>query len=194
MTKKIAVFVGSLRKESFNRKMAKVLTTLAPESLMLEIIEIGGLPLYDQDYDDAGKPPSAWTAFRERVKSFDGVLFVTPEYNRSVPGVLKNAIDVGSRPYGRSVWGGKPGAVISVSPGAIGGFGANHHLRQSLVFLNVPAMQQPEAYIGNAAQLFDTNGDITNENTREFLIKFMNAFAAWIAKNLSNNPSDSLHG
>jgi chromate reductase len=194
MTKKIAVFVGSLRKESFNRKMAKALITLAPESLMLEIIEIGGLPLYDQDYDDAGKPPSAWTAFRERVKSFDGVLFVTPEYNRSVPGVLKNAIDVGSRPYGRSVWGGKPGAVISVSPGAIGGFGANHHLRQSLVFLNVPAMQQPEAYIGNAAQLFDTNGDITNENTREFLIKFMNAFAAWIAKNLSNNPSDSLHG
>ena len=187
MTKKIAVFVGSLRKESFNRKMAKVLTTLAPESLTLEIIEIGGLPLYDQDYDDEGKPPSEWTEFRKRVKSFDGVLFVTPEYNRSVPGVLKNALDVGSRPYGQSVWGGKPGAVISVSPGAIGGFGANHHLRQSLVFLDVPAMQQPEAYIGGAAQLFDADGNITNETTREFLIKFMNSFAAWVAKNSSKN-------
>jgi chromate reductase, NAD(P)H dehydrogenase (quinone) len=187
MAKKIAVFVGSLRKESFNRKMARVLTMLAPESLALEIIEIGGLPLYNQDYDDEGKPLAAWTEFRGRVKSFDGVLFVTPEYNRSVPGVLKNAIDVGSRPYGQSVWEGKPGAVISVSPGAIGGFGANHHLRQSLVFLNVPAMQQPEVYIGGAAKLFDANGNITNETTRELLIKFMNAFAAWVVKNSSAN-------
>jgi len=187
MTMKIAVFVGSLRKESFNRKMANVLITLAPESLEFEIIEIGGLPLYDQDGDDGGKPPAAWTAFRERVRSFDGVLFVTPEYNRSVPAVLKNALDVGSRPYGQSVWGGKPGAVISVSPGAIGGFGANHHLRQSLVFLDVPAMQQPEAYIGGAAQLFDADGRITNETIREFLTKFMNAFAAWVAKNSSKN-------
>ncbi len=188
MTKKIAVFVGSLRKESFNRRMAKVLKTLAPDSLMLEIIEIGGLPLYDQDYDDGGKPPPAWITFRERVKSFDGFLFVTPEYNRSVPGVLKNALDVGSRPYGQSVWGGKPGAVISVSPGAIGGFGANHHLRQSLVFLDVPTMQQPEAYIGGAAQLFDANGNITNEATREFLKRFMDAVSAWVAKNSSKNP------
>ena len=183
MPKRIGVFVGSLRKESFNRKMANAFTALAPQSLMLEIVEIGGLPLYNQDYDDGGNPPSAWVAFRERVRRFDGVLFVTPEYNRSVPGVLKNAIDVGSRPYGQSVWAGKPGAVISVSPGAIGGFGANHHLRQSLVFLDVPAMQQPEAYIGGAAQLFDANGDITNETTRAFLIKFLDAFAAWIAKN-----------
>ncbi len=187
MTKKIAVFVGSLRKESFNRKMAKALTTLAPKSLMLEIIEIGGLPLYNQDYDDGGNPPSAWTAFRERVKSFDGFLFVTPEYNRSVSSVLKNAIDVGSRPYGQSVWGGKPGAVISVSPGAIGGFGANHHLRQSLVCLDVPTMQQPEAYIGGAAQLFDANGNITNETTHEFLGRFMAAFATWVAKNSSKS-------
>jgi chromate reductase, NAD(P)H dehydrogenase (quinone) len=188
MTKNIAVFVGSLRKESFNRKMAKALAALAPESLMLEIIEIGGLPLYNQDFDDGGKPPSAWTTFREHVKTFDGLLFVTPEYNRSVPGVLKNALDVGSRPYGLSVWGGKPGAVISVSPGAIGGFGANHHLRQALVFLDVPTMQQPEAYIGNAAQLFDANGNIPNETTREFLIKFMDTFTAWVAKNSSQNP------
>jgi len=187
MARKIAVFVGSLRKESFNRKMARALIALVPESLKLEIIEIGGLPLYDQDLDDEGRPPSAWIEFREHVKSFDGVLFVTPEYNRSVPGVLKNALDVGSRPYGQSVWGGKPGAVISVSPGAIGGFGANHHLRQSLVFLDVPTMQQPEAYIGGAAQLFDANGGIANETTREFLIKFMNAFAAWVVKNSSKN-------
>jgi chromate reductase, NAD(P)H dehydrogenase (quinone) len=185
MTKKIAVFVGSLRKESFNRKMAKALIALAPESLTLEIIEIGGLPLYDQDYDDGGNPPSALTAFRERVKPFDGVLFVTPEYNRSVPAVLKNALDVGSRPFGQSVWGGKPGAVMSVSPGAIGGFGANHHLRQSLVFLDIPTMPQPEAYIGNAAQLFDGDGNITNEGTRAFLKKFMDDFAAWVAKNAS---------
>jgi len=117
------------------------------------------------------------------VKSFDGVLFVTPEYNRSVPAVLKNALDVGSRPFGQSVWGGKPGAVISVSPGAIGGFGANHHLRQSFVFLDIPVMQQPEAYIGGAAQLFDAEGKIINEGTREFLVKFMNSFAVWVEKN-----------
>jgi chromate reductase len=187
MTRKIAVFVGSLRKESFNRKMAKLITVIAPESLELKIIEIGELPLYNQDDDDEGKPPSAWTAFREAVKSFDGFLFVTPEYNRSVPGVLKNAIDVGSRPYGKSVWRGKPGAVISVSPGLMGGFGANHHLRQSLVSLDVPTMQQPEAYIGGAAQLFDTNGHLTNETTRKFLRKFMDAFVAWVAKYPTKN-------
>lgn len=177
--KRIGVFVGSLRRESFNRKMAKALIKLAPDTLSLEIVEIGGLPFYNQDLDD--NPPVAWTGFREHIKKFDGVLFVTPEYNRSVPGVLKNAIDVGSRPYGKSVWDGKPGAVVSVSPGAIGGFGSNHHLRQSMVFLNIPVMQQPEAYIGNAANLFDENGDLVNESTREFAVKFMQAFAAWVA-------------
>ena len=187
MKKKIAVFVGSLRKESYNRKMAKALMEIAPESLQLEIIEIGGLPLYNQDLDDEGRPPSEWTAFREQVKPFDGVLFVTPEYNRSVPGVLKNAVDVGSRPYGQSAWAGKPGAVMTVSPGAIGGFGANHHLRQSLVFLDVPAMQQPEAYIGGAAQLFDANGNITNDATRGFLKNFMDTFALWTEKNAAKN-------
>jgi chromate reductase, NAD(P)H dehydrogenase (quinone) len=176
--KKIAVFVGSLRRESFNRMMAHALTALAPESLKLEIIEIGGLPFYDQDLEE--KPPAAWVEFRERLKKFDGVLFVTPEYNRSVPSVLKNAIDVGSRPYGKSVWDGKPGAVMSVSPGALGGFGANHHLRQSLVFLNVPAMQQPEAYIGNAASLFDKEGNLANDSIREFTAKYMQAFAKWV--------------
>jgi chromate reductase len=177
-SKKIAVFVGSLRKDSFNRKMAKALMALAPESLMLEILEIGGLQLYNQDLEEA--TPAAWKEFRERLKGFDGVLFVTPEYNRSVPAVLKNAIDVASRPYGKSVWSGKPGAVVSVSPGALGGFGANHHLRQSLVFLNVPAMQQPEAYINDAAKLFDESGNLANESTRDFLRKFMTAFAEWV--------------
>jgi chromate reductase len=115
------------------------------------------------------------------VSGLDAVLFATPEYNRSVPGVLKNAIDVGSRPREKNAWNGKPGAVVSVSPGAIGGFGANHHLRQMLVFLNVPTMQQPEAYVGGAANLFDSGGNLTNDSTREFLKKFIDSFDAWIS-------------
>ena len=182
MTRKIAVFVGSLRKESFNRKMAKALIALSPESLSLEIIEIGGLPLYNQDPDDAGTPLPEWSAFRQRVKGFDGFLFVTPEYNRSIPGVLKNAVDVGSRPYGQSVWAGKPAAVVSVSPGNLGGFGANHHIRQCFVFLDVPVMQQPEAYMGGARELFDGKGGIANEERRAFLRKFLDSFAAWVEK------------
>ena len=177
--RKVAVLVGSLRKGSYNRMTAKALAELAPASLDLEIVEIGDLPLYNED-DDRGNPPPAWKAFRDRIKSSDAVLFVTPEYNRSVPAALKNAVDVGSRPYGHSAWNGKPGAVISVSPGAIGGFGANHHLRQSFVFLNVPLMQQPEAYIGGAADLFDQNGTLKSDATRAFLKKFVDAFAAWI--------------
>ncbi len=176
--KKIAVFVGSLRKESFNRKIAMELIKLAPSSLKLEIVEIGGLPIYNQDTDE--NPPAVYTQFRQRLRDFDGVLFVTPEYNRSVPAVLKNAIDVGSRPYGKNMWNAKPGAIVSVSIGPISGFGANHHLRQSLVFINVPAMPQPEAYIGNATDLFDESGKLVNDSTREFLAKFMQAFAAWV--------------
>jgi chromate reductase len=145
-------------------------------------VEIGGLALYNEDLD--ANPPAAWVSFRQRIMAADAVLFVTPEYNRSVPAPLKNALDVGSRPYGQSAWGGKPGAVISVSPGAIGGFGANHHLRQSLVFLNVPAMQQPEAYIGGAADLFDGEGKLKKDGTREFLRKFIQAFESWISANV----------
>jgi chromate reductase len=177
-TKSVAVIVGSLRKGSFNRKVAKALIALAPESLKMEIVEIGDLPLYNQDLDE--NPPKAWTDFRAKLKAFDAVLFVTPEYNRSVPGVLKNAIDVGSRPYGQSAWDVKHGAVISVSPGAKGGFGANHHLRQSLVFLNVPTMQQPEAYLGGAAKLFDDKDNLTNDSTKEYLHKFINAYSDWV--------------
>lgn len=180
-TRDVAVLVGSLRKESINRKVAKALVELAPATLKLSLIEIGQLPIYNQDGDE--KPPDAWTQFRERIRAADAVLFVTPEHNRSVPAALKNAIDVGSRPYGKSAWNGKPGAVVSASPSAIGGFGANHHLRQSLVFLNVPAMQQPEAYIGGADKLFDAHGKLANEGTRKFLKGFMQAFDAWIAAN-----------
>jgi chromate reductase, NAD(P)H dehydrogenase (quinone) len=179
--KKIAVLIGSLRRGSYSRKMANTLIKLAPESLMLEIVEISDLPMYNQDLDEA--PPGTWTEFRDRLKVYDGVLFVTPEYNRSVPAVLKNAIDVGSRPYGKSAWDGKPAAIVSITPGALGGFGANHHLRQSLVFLNVSTMPQPEAYIGGAVKLFDENGNLVNESTHEFLSKFVNAFAEWVVKN-----------
>lgn len=177
---KVAVVVGSLRKESINRRVARALADLAPEGLRLEIVEIGQLPLYDQDLDDEGRAPEAWIAFRDKIKTYDAVLFVTPEYNRSVPGVLKNAIDVGSRPYGKSVWNNKPAAVVSASPGAMGGFGANHHLRQMLVFLNMPILQQPEAYIGNAGSLFREDGGLAQEATREFFKTFMAAFASWI--------------
>jgi chromate reductase len=177
----IAVIVGSLRKESFNRKLANALIAMAPSTLKLGIVEIGDLPLYNQDHE--ADPPPVVRDFKQRVAAADAVLFVTPEYNRSVPGVLKNAIDIASRPYGQSAWNGKPGAVISVSPGAIGGFGANQHLRQSMVFLNVPMLQQPEAYIGGAGTLFDDKGDIVEDATREFLEKFLQAFSAWIEHN-----------
>lgn len=177
----VAVLVGSLRKDSFSLKLAKALAALAPPQLKLEIVEIRQLSLYNQD-DDAN-PPAEWVAFRDRVRRADAVLFVTPEYNRSVPAALKNAIDVGSRPYGQSAWDGKPGGVISASPGNIGGFGANHHLRQSLVFLNVPVLQQPEAYISGVDKLFDDHGNIANESTRGFLNKYLTTFAAWVETN-----------
>ena len=178
-TRDVAVLVGSLRKESFNRKMAKALIAMAPPPLKLEIVEIGQLPLYNQDFDP--DPPPEVPAFKRRIERADAVLFVTPEYNRSVPGVLKNAIDVGSRPSGKSAWNGKPAAVVSVSPGAIGAFGANHALRQSFVFLNMPALQR-EAYIGNAAKLFNDKGELVAEDTREFMSKFLQAFAQWIER------------
>jgi chromate reductase len=178
-TRTVATLVGSLREGSLNRMAAKAIENLAPPSLRFEEIGLGDLEPYNQDREN--DPPAAWTRFRDRVRGADAVLFVTPEYNRSVPGLLKNAIDVGSRPYGASVWAGKPAAVVSVSPGGIGGFGANHHLRQSLVFLDMPVMQQPEAYIGNAANLFDAAGAVKNEGTETFLRTFAEAFAAWVA-------------
>jgi chromate reductase len=175
----VCVLVGSLRKASFSRMLANALISLAPPSLQIDIVEIGQLPFYNQDLE-TDPAPAQWTAFRQRVKAADAVLFVTPEYNRSVPAVLKNALDVGSRPYGASVWDRKPGAIVSSSPGAIGAFGANHHLRQSLVFLNVPTLQQPEAYLSHVDKLFDEHGKIVSDGTGKFLQDFMQAFANWV--------------
>ncbi|MGZ8334913.1 MAG: NADPH-dependent FMN reductase [Allosphingosinicella sp.] len=177
----IAVIVGSLRRDSFSRRTGLALAGLAPEGLKLGIVEIGALPLYNQDLDP-DDPPAEWVAFRDRVRPADGILFVTPEYNRSMPGVLKNAIDVGSRPYGKSVWAKKPGAVISVTPGALGAFGANHHLRQSCVFLDIPLMQQPEAYLSGAGDMFDEGGALKDEKTAKFLRQFIQAYADWVEK------------
>lgn len=181
--RKVGIIVGSLRKDAFSRQVAGVLRSLAPSVLSLDVIEIRSLPLYDPDLDIA-EPPAAWAEFRRALAAVDAVLFVTPEYNRSVPAALKNALDVGSRPYGANAWAGKPGAVVSVSPGALGGFGANHHLRQSLVFLDVPTLQQPEVYLGHVDRLFDGNGDLQEDWARDVLTGFLVAFAAWIETNL----------
>ena len=178
---KIAVIVGSLRKESFNLKTAKAMMAMAPESLSMELLDISGLPMFNEDLE--ANPPKEWEVLRKNIKNADGLLFFTPEYNRSVPGVLKNAIDVGSRPYGQNSWNGKPGAIVSISTGNISGFGANHHLRQSLTFVNVPAMAQPEAYIGGAAALFNEKGELINESTKKFLNSFLNAFEKWVETN-----------
>ena len=180
MTTKVAVLVGSLRKGSLNRTAAEALIRLAPPELDCKIVEIGDLPLYNSDLED--EAPAAWTRFRSEVGEAKAVLFVTPEYNRSVPGGLKNAIDVGSRPIGDPVWKGKPVAIVTVSPGALGGFGANHHLRQMIVFLDMPPMQQPEAYIGNAGDMFDEAGELKSDKTREFFSSIIETFARHIAR------------
>lgn len=181
MPYKVAVLVGSLRKDSFNRKIASAIADLAPAGLTFEEVPIGDLPFYNQDLE-TDSPPAAWTAFRDRIRSADAVLFVTPEYNRSVPGALKNAIDVASRPYGKNVFQGRPAAVVSVSMGNISGFGANHHLRQSLVPLDMPVLQQPEAYIGNVQTLLDDAGKVKNPDTEKFLRGFGEKFEKWIGK------------
>lgn len=181
MVKKVAVIVGSLRKESWNLKLAKVLMKLAPSSLNMELIEIGNLPLYNQDYDDEKSPPQAWTNFRNKIKKSDAVLFVSPEYNRSIPSPLKNALDVGSRPYGDSAWDKKPVGVISSSPGQIGGFGANQHLRQTFVFLDMPVLQAPEAYISHVDKLIGDNLEV-KADTEKFLQRFINTYAEWVEK------------
>lgn len=177
----VAIIVGSLRKNSISKKIANYVATLFPEGYEPKFVEIGNLPLYNQDYDDENNPPEEYVKFREIMKEMDAVLFVTPEHNRTIPATIKNALDVGSRPYGQSVWDGKPAAIISQSPGAIGGFGANHQLRVPLVFLNMPVLQQPEAYIGNSADLFDDNG-VTNEEIGKYLQSFVDAFVELIKK------------
>ena len=179
----IAVVVGSLRKDSASRKIAGALARLAPANLNFRIVEIGDLPHYDPDLEtDAA--PAAWTRFRSEIAAADAVVFVTPEYNRSIPGVLKNAIDVGSRPWGKAVWTDKPAMIVSTSAGALGGFGANHHLRQALSFFAMPILGQPEAYVGNALGLFDEAGELTSESTAEFLRGLGQAFAGHVERDL----------
>jgi len=182
MSKKIGILAGSLRKESFSKKIGKAIIPMAPEGFEFIIVSLADLPMYNQDFDDDNQVPEAYTIFRNEMKALDGVIFITPEYNRSVPAVLKNALDVGSRPYGQSVWDGKPAAIISNSPGNISGYGANHHLRQSLVFLNVPAMQQPEVYINKANELFDENGQLKDDRSKDMLQKAIDAYVIWFNK------------
>jgi chromate reductase, NAD(P)H dehydrogenase (quinone) len=173
----VVALVGSLRRDSFTRRLLRGLIQVAPPTLHIEELPLGELALYNQDLEAA--PPQPWITFRERVRRAGAVLIATPEYNRSVPGVLKNALDIGSRPHGKSVWNGKPTAVISCSPGAIGGFGANHHLRQSLSYLNMPMLEQPEAYMGGVDKAVDGNGHFSSESTRQFCEGFMKAFGSW---------------
>ena len=182
MSKKtIGILVGSLRCDSFSKKVAQYLKSLQEKQFFVKILYIGSLIMYNQDLDNEADMPREWLRFRQEVKALDAVLFVTPEYNRSIPPVLKNALDIASRPMTENAWRGKPGAVVSVSPGGIGGFGANHHLRQSAACLNIYMMQQPEAYIGGIAGLVDADG-VSNKKTQDFLREFSDAFANWINK------------
>jgi len=179
MAYKIAIIVGSLRKDSINRKVARSICGLRCDNLDCSMIEIGDLPLYNQDLD--ASPPEQWTRFREQVAASDGVLFCSPEYNRGIPGVLKNAIDVGSRPYGQSVFDKKPAAIVTASPGSIGGFGSNHQIRQAAVFLNMPVMQQPEAYLGHVSEdAFDENGCLKEGPLKDLVTVVANSFHGWV--------------
>ena len=179
MAHKIAIIVGSLREGSLNRKVARSICALRDDNLDCSMVEIGDLPLYNQDLD--GNPPEQWVRFREQIASADGVLFVSPEYNRGIPGVLKNAIDIGSRPYGQSVFDKKPGAIVTVSPGSIGGFGANHQIRQAAVFLNMPIMQQPEAYLGHVTDdAFGDDGCLKDGPLKDLVTVLAHAFSSWV--------------
>ena len=179
MPYKIAIIVGSPREGSINRKVARSICGLRGDNLDCSMIEIGDLPLYNQDLD--ANPPEQWRRFREQVGAADGVLFCSPEYNRGIPGVLKNAIDVGSRPYGQSVFDKKPAAIVTASPGAIGGFGANHQIRQACVFLNMPVMQQPEAYLGHVTDdSFDESGCLKEGPLKQLVSGLAHAFHDWV--------------
>ena len=183
MTKTVGIFLGSLRKGSYSKIIAQELAKLFPADYTTQFLEIGNLPLYNQDFDDLGPVPAEYVQFRAAVQKLDAALFVTPEYNRSVPAVLKNALDGASRPYGANVWDGKPAAIVSLSPGTMGGFGANHHLRQALVFLNMPTLQQPEAYLSHVDQFIDTaKGEVNNQGTKDFLQSIVNAFVQLIER------------
>ncbi|MGV3763796.1 NAD(P)H-dependent oxidoreductase [Parapedobacter sp.] len=179
MSNTIGIIVGSLRNASFSKKLAHAIIGMAPRGFEFKIIPIDTLPLYNQDFDDEHRAPESYGIFRNAIKALDGIIFVTPEYNRSIPGVLKNALDVGSRPYGKNTWDGKPAAIFGNSPGNISAFGANHHLRQCLVFLNVPAMQQPEVYLPSIGNAFDESGNLKNEETQSFVQQAVEAYIDW---------------
>jgi chromate reductase len=179
MAYKIAIIVGSLREGSINRKVARSICALRDDNLDCSMIEIGDLPLYNQDLDT--DPPEQWRRFRQQIAEADGVLFCSPEYNRGIPGVLKNAIDVGSRPYGQSVFDKKPAAIVTASPGSIGGFGANHQIRQAGVFLNMPMMQQPEAYLSHVTDAsFDQDGKLKDGPLKDLVTVLAHAFHDWV--------------
>jgi chromate reductase, NAD(P)H dehydrogenase (quinone) len=185
MQHRIGVIVGSLRQGAYSRMLARALPELVPQSLQLTDIGIGELPLYNQDLE-TDSPPPAWTAFRKALQGCDAILFVTPEYNRSMPGAVKNALDVGSRPWGKSSWmkgqAAMPAGVISITPGALGAMASNHHLRQVLLAVNLAAMPYPEAYIPAAASLFDDSGKLSNADTRQFLTTFLQSFESWVSR------------
>ena len=176
---RIAIVIGSLRKGSVNRKVAQAMCVAAADRLDCSIVEIGNLALFNQDVE--ADPPAEWVAFKAAIASADGILFVTPEYNRTIPGALKNAIDVGSRPYGKSAWEKKPAAIVTASPGGIGGFGCNHQLRQACVFLDMPVMQQPEAYLGGVTdKSFAEDGSLTDPALAKVVKRVAIAFADWV--------------
>lgn len=177
----IAVIVGSLRKDSFNRKLATALAKLAPSEFTFKQVDISDLPLYNQD--DDGSPAGSVTRLKSEIQSAQGLLFVTPEYNRSIPGVLKNAIDHASRPYGQSAWGGKPAGVIGASIGAMGTALAQQHLRNILAYLDVPTLGQPEAFIQAKDGLFDETGNI-GPASKQFLQGWMDRYVAWVKKHV----------
>lgn len=179
MTYQIAVVVGSIRKESFNRKLANAIIKMAPGDFSLKLLSIGDLPLYNQD-EDANQAPSV-KRLKEELNASHGVIFVTPEYNRSIPGVLKNAIDNASRPYGQSAWSGKPAGVIGVSPGAMGSALAQQHLRNVLAYLDMPTLNQPEAFIQMKDELFDKDGNI-GETSKKFIQKWVDNYVAWVKR------------
>ncbi|AOI74498.1 NADPH-dependent FMN reductase [Burkholderia ubonensis] len=181
MAHRIAVIVGSLRRGSWNRALARAVISLAPADLAFEFVEIGELPLYSQDYD--ADFPEVAKRFKQAIEAADGLLFVTPEYNRSIPGVLKNAIDWGSRPWGANSWAGKPGAVLGTSPGATGTALSQQHLRNVLAYLDVATLGQPEMFIKHDPTRIDDEGRIVSDDTRKFLQGFVDRYAAWVRLN-----------
>lgn len=183
--KTIGILVGSARKKSFSRSIAEAIAAMMPEPYELRFIDLAELTLFNQDYDDENRTPASWIAFRETVASMDGFLFVSPEYNRSIPPLLKNAVDIASRPAGQSLWAGKPGALVGVSPGRMGAFESLNHLRQVLSFLDLRLMQQPEVYISGVAGLLDGADKLSDAGSQQFLRKFADRFAQWLDEHIT---------